>query len=34
MTLNRPGAALKEGVYDAEIVLEETTPISFLLERE
>ena len=34
MTLNRPGAALKEGVYDAEIVLEETTPITFLLERE
>ena len=32
--LNRPGAVLKQGTYDAEIVLERTTPISFLLKKE
>ena len=28
--LDREGARLKDGIYDAEIVLERTTPISFL----
>lgn len=31
--LDRAGAKLKEGIYDAVIVLERTTPISFLLEK-
>ena len=31
--LDRADAKLKEGVYDATIVLETTTPLSFLLER-
>lgn len=32
--LDRAGAKLKEGTYDAVIVLERTTPISFLLEKQ
>lgn len=30
ITLDRPGATLPDGEYDAELVLESTTPISFL----
>ena len=31
VTLNNPNPGLKDGVYDAQIILETTTPISFLL---
>ena len=31
ITFNREGVKLKEGTYDAVIVLEKTTPISFLM---
>ena len=33
ITLDRENAKLKEGFYDAKIVLESTTPVSFLLDR-